>query len=99
MFLLGWAAYFRFGTSTRNFDKIGSYARMRMAGFLAKRHRRSRGFGWSSLPRAAGTWPVPPPVGRTASRSASAVTPAPAIAELADRPRPMPVATAAPTGH
>ncbi|MFF5655117.1 group II intron reverse transcriptase/maturase [[Kitasatospora] papulosa] len=46
-FLRGWAAYFRFGNSARHFDKIGSYARMRMAGFLAKRHRRSRGFGWS----------------------------------------------------
>jgi RNA-directed DNA polymerase len=46
-FLRGWAAYFRFGNSARRFGKIMSYARMRLAGFLAKRHRRSRGFGWA----------------------------------------------------
>ena len=46
-FLGGWAAYFRFGNSTARFEKIRSYARMRLALFIAKRHRRSRGFGWS----------------------------------------------------
>lgn len=46
-FLRGWAAYFRFGNSSRHFNKIRSYARMRMALVLRKRHRRSRGFGWS----------------------------------------------------
>jgi RNA-directed DNA polymerase len=46
-FLGGWAAYFRFGNSAGRFGKIMSYARMRLAGFLAKRHRRSRGFGWA----------------------------------------------------
>jgi RNA-directed DNA polymerase len=46
-FLGGWAAYFRFGNSTARFEKIRNYARMRLALFIAKRHRRSRGFGWS----------------------------------------------------
>ena len=45
-FLRGWAAYFRYGNSARHFDKIMGYARMRLAIFIAKRHRRSRGFGW-----------------------------------------------------
>ena len=45
-FLRGWAAYFRYGNSARHFDKIMGYARMRLAGIIAKRHRRSRGFGW-----------------------------------------------------
>lgn len=44
-FLRGWAAYFRYGNSARHFDKIRDYAVMRLAGFLAKRHRRSRGWG------------------------------------------------------
>ncbi|WP_216355899.1 group II intron reverse transcriptase/maturase [Streptomyces sp. MP131-18] len=46
-FLRGWASYFRFGNSAHRFDQIGSYARMRIGGFLAKKHRRSRKFGWS----------------------------------------------------
>jgi RNA-directed DNA polymerase len=45
-FLRGWAAYFRYGNSARHFDKIMGYARMRLAIVIAKRHRRSRGFGW-----------------------------------------------------
>jgi len=46
-FLRGWAAYFRFGNSSDRFDKISGYARMRLARFISKRHRRSREFGWS----------------------------------------------------
>ena len=46
-FLGGWAAFFRFGNSAARFEKIRSYARMRLALFLSKRHRRSRAFGWS----------------------------------------------------
>lgn len=46
-FLRGWAAYFRFGNSAHRFDQISSYARMRIGGFIAKKHRRSRKFGWS----------------------------------------------------
>jgi group II intron reverse transcriptase/maturase len=48
-FLRGWAAYFRYGNSARHFDKIMGYARMRLAGVIAKRHRRSRAFGWSVI--------------------------------------------------
>jgi RNA-directed DNA polymerase len=48
-FLRGWAAYFRCGNSARHFDKIMGYARMRMAGVIAKRHHRSRRFGWSVI--------------------------------------------------
>jgi RNA-directed DNA polymerase len=46
-FLRGWAAYFRFGNSAARFGKITRYARMRLALFIARRSRRSRGFGWS----------------------------------------------------
>jgi RNA-directed DNA polymerase len=45
-FLRGWAAYFRYGNSADQFDKINRYTRMRMAIVIAKRHRRSRSFGW-----------------------------------------------------
>jgi group II intron reverse transcriptase/maturase len=45
-FLRGWAAYFRYGNSADHFDKISRYARMRLVIFIAKRHRRSRAFGW-----------------------------------------------------
>jgi RNA-directed DNA polymerase len=48
-YLRGWAAYFKYGNSARHFDKIMGYARMRLAGFLTKKHRRSRGFGWSVI--------------------------------------------------
>jgi RNA-directed DNA polymerase len=48
-FLGGWAAYFRYGNSAARFCKIRNYARMRLALFISKRHRRSRGFGWSVL--------------------------------------------------
>ena len=43
--LRGWAAYFRYGNSARRFNKIRDYAVMRLAGFLAKKHRRTRAFG------------------------------------------------------
>src|ERR1019366_9790595 len=39
---------FRFGNSAA-FEKIRNYARMRLALFIAKRHRRSREFGWSVI--------------------------------------------------
>ena len=35
-FLGGWAAYFRFGNSAARFEKIRSYARMRLALFISK---------------------------------------------------------------
>jgi RNA-directed DNA polymerase len=48
-FLRGWVAYFRYGNSADQFDKINGYARMRLAWFITRRHRRSRGFGWYVL--------------------------------------------------
>jgi len=48
-FLRGWAAYFRYGNSARHFEKIMYYAEMRMALVIAKRHKRSRRYGWSVL--------------------------------------------------
>ena len=46
MFLRGWAGYFRYGHSARRLSKIRQYARMRLALFISKKHRRSRHFGW-----------------------------------------------------
>jgi group II intron reverse transcriptase/maturase len=48
-FLRGWAAYFRYGNSADQFDKVNGYARMRLAWFITRRHRRSREFGWYVL--------------------------------------------------
>jgi hypothetical protein len=45
-FLRGWAGYFRYGNSARQFDKISTFALARLALFLAKRHKRSRAWGW-----------------------------------------------------
>jgi RNA-directed DNA polymerase len=44
-FLRGWAAYFRYGHSTRRFTKIREYALERLAIFIGKRHKRGRRFG------------------------------------------------------
>jgi len=45
-FLRGWAGYFRYGNSARPFLKIRTYALGRLALFVAKRHKRGRGYGW-----------------------------------------------------
>jgi len=45
-FLRGWAGYFRYGNSARRFDQIMTYATRRLAGFVAKRHKRSARYGW-----------------------------------------------------
>jgi RNA-directed DNA polymerase len=45
-FLRGWSGYFRYGNSARPFDRIQTYALGRLALFVAKRHKRSRGYGW-----------------------------------------------------
>src|SRR5436309_1582287 len=45
-FLRGWAGYFRYGNSARFFDKIMLYAFRRLAGFIAKRHKRRKRYGW-----------------------------------------------------
>jgi group II intron reverse transcriptase/maturase len=44
-FLRGWVAYFRHGNSADHFDQIRYFVVERLAGFIAKRHRRRRGFG------------------------------------------------------
>lgn len=44
-FLRGWAAYFRYGNSARSFGKIRDFAHDRIAGVIAKRHKRTRAFG------------------------------------------------------
>jgi RNA-directed DNA polymerase len=41
-FLTGWGGYFRFGNSTRQFDKIDRYALDRVARFLGARHQKRR---------------------------------------------------------
>ena len=40
-FLRGWAGYFRYGNSARHFDKIKFHALVRLACFMAKRHKRA----------------------------------------------------------
>ncbi|MCA1693336.1 MAG: group II intron reverse transcriptase/maturase [Actinobacteria bacterium] len=49
LFLRGWAGYFRYGNSSKHFEKIRGYALMRLASVISKRHRRSRGYGWSVI--------------------------------------------------
>jgi group II intron reverse transcriptase/maturase len=46
-FVRGWAAYFRYGNSSRLFDTIQGYMRMRLALVISKRHKRTRAYGWS----------------------------------------------------
>jgi RNA-directed DNA polymerase len=43
----------RYGNSTRQFDKIRSYAIGRLALFVAKRHKRSRRYGWGMVVHAS----------------------------------------------
>jgi RNA-directed DNA polymerase len=45
-FLRGWAGYFRYGNSAVAFDKITFHAFVRLADFVAKRHKRSGRYGW-----------------------------------------------------
>lgn len=52
-FLRGWAGYFRYGNSTPQFSTIRTYAMMRLAGFIAKKHHRPRGYGWWVIAFAA----------------------------------------------
>ncbi len=46
-FLRGWAGYFRYGNSAHHFDQISYYTADRLAGHVAKRHKRPRAYGWS----------------------------------------------------
>jgi len=45
-YLRGWAGYFRYGNSARHFNLIQYHAHDRLALFVAKRHQRSRAYGW-----------------------------------------------------
>jgi RNA-directed DNA polymerase len=45
--LRGWSNYFRYGNSARHFKKVQEHAMERLALQVAKRHHRSRKFGWS----------------------------------------------------
>jgi group II intron reverse transcriptase/maturase len=45
-FLRGWAGYFRYGNSADAFGKITFHALVRLASFIAKRHKRSTRYGW-----------------------------------------------------
>ena len=51
-FLRGWAGFFRYGNSAWAFDKIRKYALMRIALFVAKRHKRGRSWGFALLYRS-----------------------------------------------
>jgi len=46
-FVGGWAAYFRYGNSTRPFDKIQGYMQLRLTLLVSKRHKRTRAYGRS----------------------------------------------------
>jgi RNA-directed DNA polymerase len=48
-FLRGWAGYFRYGNSARHFLRMMTYATGRLSLLIAKRHRRTRGYGWWSV--------------------------------------------------
>ena len=52
LFLGGWKEYFRYGNSALRFDKIRDFALRRVVGVVAKRHGKSRGFGWSVVRRS-----------------------------------------------
>ncbi len=53
-FLRGWAGYFRYGNSTRMFDKIHTYAVDRLAPFVSKRHKQRRAYGWQVVVHLSG---------------------------------------------
>jgi RNA-directed DNA polymerase len=44
-FLRGWAGYYRYGNSAREFDAITAHAIRRLSIYIAKRHGRKRGYG------------------------------------------------------
>ena len=48
-YLRGWAGYYRYGSSARQFNAINLYAMNRLAWFIAKRHKRSWRYGWKAV--------------------------------------------------
>ena len=57
-FLTGWRNYFRWGNSTRVFHDLDRFVEVRLAGLIAKKHRRRRAFGFRVLRRNRNLWPV-----------------------------------------
>lgn len=51
-FLRGWVGYFRYGNSAHAFDKIRKYAELRVALFIAKRHKRGTAWGFAQVYRS-----------------------------------------------
>jgi RNA-directed DNA polymerase len=51
-FLRGWVGFFRYGNSAREFDKIRTYAVLRVALFVAKRHQPGRAWGFAQVYRS-----------------------------------------------
>jgi len=51
-YLRGWAGYFRYGNSAAAFDAIMLHVHTRLAGFIAKRHKRRTRYGWRLLSRS-----------------------------------------------
>jgi len=51
-YLRGFAGYFRYGNSARSFGLLDEYAVERLALFLAKRHKRKRGYGYRLIARS-----------------------------------------------
>lgn len=48
-FLRGWVGYFRYGNSTRAFEKIRNYAVWRLALYIGYRHKRGYRYGWQQV--------------------------------------------------
>ena len=48
-YLRSWVEHYRYGNSTRAFEKIRGYALLRMALFVAKLHKKRRRFGWAMV--------------------------------------------------
>ncbi|MGB0096132.1 MAG: group II intron maturase-specific domain-containing protein [Solirubrobacteraceae bacterium] len=51
-YLRGFAGYFRYGNSARSFGLLDDYATDRLALFLAKRHKKKRGYGYWRIARS-----------------------------------------------
>jgi hypothetical protein len=51
-YLRGFASYFRYGNSARSFGLLDEYAIERLALFLAKRHKKKRGYGYWRIARS-----------------------------------------------
>jgi group II intron reverse transcriptase/maturase len=48
-FMRGWAGYFRYGNSALYFCRIRNYGLIRLAIFVANRHKKPRSYGWKSV--------------------------------------------------